>query len=143
MSKYDVPGAMRILVRRWDKEGTTYLPPETRESVEAAFASVGARATTDIIQLYSVIGGLESMDGAYLAIWPLKQFREENAEPSEYGPLFADYLICSWCYRLKPRNEHESEIHADLFDGEMRRIAPTLAELLSDYVDNPEAPHGW
>ena len=143
MESYDIAGALRILMRRWDIQGIKLLPPEPREAVVTAFAHVGSRATTDVIQLYSLVGGMDDMDEAYLAIWPLKQLTAQGKLHAEPGPAFADYLISSWEFRIQPLDEYRSAVYLDTCGGGYRQVAPTLAQWLSEYANDPEAPHGW
>jgi hypothetical protein len=107
-------------------------PPERDTAVRDAFASVGSVATTDVVNLYGLIGGMDEMDNELWRLWPLAEVRAENKEPSPHGALFSDYLINSWCYRLQPMSPDISAVYVDRFDGK----APTLvASSLAQFFD--------
>jgi hypothetical protein len=94
--------SLNALIRRWASQDVGSLPAERAGAVAETFAVLGSIATADVIHMYSISGGMENMDNEYWRYWPLSEIRAENKESSPFGILFADYLISSWCYRLKP-----------------------------------------
>ena len=107
-------------------------PPERDIEVRDAFASIGSVATTDVVHLYGLIGGMDEMDNELWRLWPLAEVRAENKGPSPHGALFADYLLHCWCYRLQPMSPDISAVYVDHFDGK----APTLvASSLAQFFD--------
>jgi hypothetical protein len=111
-------------------------------SVQATFASLGATATSDVIELYAAIGGMENMDAEYWRHWPLPEIESENSVLSPFGILFADYLISSWCYRLKATSNETSCVYVDYFDGkEPTLVANSLREFIYSYGENRDFVH--
>ena len=135
----------QTLVRRWKKEGITLLPPESPAAIADAFARVGSVATGDVLEFYSEFGGMEPMDDGFLKIWSLSALVEDNPERSEFGPLFADYLISCWSFRLKPVSAETSAVYVDHHNARQppELVANSLAEFLAIYERDPEAAHAW
>ena len=133
------------LVRRWKKEGIELSPPEPPEAIANAFARAGSKASRDVVEFYSEFGGMEPMDDGYLKIWSLSEIVAGNTERSEYGPIFADYLISCWSFRLKYMDSHTSAVYVDHHSASRppELVASTLAEFLSTYERDPEAAHAW
>jgi hypothetical protein len=120
-------------------------PPEAPQAVSDAFAQVGSIASRDVIEFYSEFGGMEPMDDGYLKIWSLSEILAENAERSAYGPIFADYLISCWSFRLKYVDLATSAVYVDHHSDSRppELVANSLAEFLSIYERDPEAAHAW
>ena len=55
----------------------------------------------------------------------------ENSARSEFGPIFADYLISCWCFRLRPIDDETSAVYVDHFTRPPELVASTLAEFLA------------
>ena len=53
---------LQSLVLRWKEEGLSLLPPESPKSIAKAFLRAGSRATADVIELYSTLGGMTVPD---------------------------------------------------------------------------------
>jgi len=121
------------------------LPPERPQAIVDAFALVGAVATCDVVDFYSECGGMEPMDDGFLKIWSLSEVIAENAERSEYGPIFADYLASCWSFRLKNIDPATSAVYVDHHSARQPPdlVARSLAEFLAIYERNPEAAHAW
>ncbi len=135
----------QALIRRWRKEGITLLPPESPQAIADAFARVKSVATRDVLELYSEFGGMEPMDDGFLKIWSLSEIVAENPERSEFGPLFADYMISCWSFRLKPVNAETSAVYVDHHSGPQppELVAKSLAEFLATYERDPKAAVCW
>lgn len=124
--------SLRRLVDRWLQEVRHIHPPERETAVRDAFASIGSVATTDVVELYGLIGGMDDMDQHLWRLWPLAEVKAENSAPSKRGALFSDYLIWSWCYRLQPMSPDVSAVYVDHHGGQ----APTLvAASLKEFFD--------
>jgi hypothetical protein len=134
---------LQPLIRRWNKERIKLLPPELPAKVEAAFERLGSKATRDVVDLFSVIGGMDEMDDGYLKLWCLQEMEHENTARSEFGPIFADYLVSCWCFRLRPVNEETSAVYVDHFHRPPELVAPSLTEFLAIYGRDPNAAHAW
>ena len=133
----------QTLLRRWKKEGIALLPPESSQAIVDAFARVGSMATREVFEFYSEFGGMEPMDDGCLKIWSLSEIIAENSERSEFGPLFADYLLSSWSFRLRPVNAETSAVYVERHDESqsLELVANSLAEFLATYERNPKAVH--
>ncbi len=124
---------LTILHPRWESEKVEPFPPEDAKRVLAAFASLGAVATLDVIALYGAIGGMGHMDNAYWRLWPLDEVRTQ--ERSEHGVVFSDYLISCWEYRLKAVSPEHSAVYVDYFGGTApQMVAESLESFLEQYA---------
>lgn len=124
---------LSMLQPRWESENVKPFPPESPARVRAAFASVGAVATPDVIALYGAIGGMAQMDNEYWRVWPLDEVTAQQR--SEHGVVFSDYLISCWEYRLKPVSALHSAVYVDYFDGtEPQLVADSLTSFLEQYA---------
>jgi hypothetical protein len=97
--------------------------------------------------MYQAIGGMEVMDDGYWRLWPLPEIVAENQPRSGYGLLFSDYLICSWCYRLKPQSAATSAVYLDHFDGAAPILVAANVEQFfdkyaadADFLHKPPSP---
>lgn len=109
--------AMAAVVEQWKAEGISLASPVAEAAVQRVFAKLGATATSDVVALYSAMGGMHEMDKELWCLWPLDRIEQENTEASLDGVLFADYLIDSWCYRLKNNGDGTSAVLVDPPDG--------------------------
>jgi hypothetical protein len=131
--------ALRKLVERWPSEGVLELPPESESAVRAAFSSVGGQATEDLLELYAQIGGMGMMDNSYFRLWPLSEVKQENVPSSSHGTLFADYLIDSWRYRVKPVSKTQSAVYVDFYDNKPPKlVANSIKDFLALCLTNPD-----
>lgn len=131
--------ALSNLIARWSTQKVGLLPPEPEFAIKHTFASIGGHATTEILALYTKIGGMSEMDAEYWRLWSLKEIEEENAAPSAYGVLFSDYLIYCWSFRLRALDGGRTEVYLDLFDNTAPRlVAESLSEFFVTYVRNPD-----
>ena len=127
------------LVQRWDAEGSRVVSPSSRAETLAAFRAIGHEATADVVALYERCGGMEEMDNNYWRLWPLPEIIKQNSEPSSLGVLFGDYLIDSWCYRLRPVNSEISAVYVDYFNGHSPvEVAPSVEAFLESLLADPE-----
>jgi hypothetical protein len=131
----------RSLPPRWNTERIKLLPTESPANVEATFKRLGSKATRDVVDLFSVLGGMDEMDNGYLKLWCLQEMERENTVRSEFGPIFADYLISCWCFRLRPIDEETSAVYVDDFHRPPELVASSLAEFLATYERDPSAAH--
>jgi len=127
--------SLEQLVERWRIAGLKLVAPAAEAEVRATFQAVGAKATADVIALYTAVGGMLQMDDELWRLWPLDEIKAENTELSSSGVLFSDYLIASWCFRLKAIADGTSAVLVDRFDGSAPTvIAHTLDEFVCSYV---------
>lgn len=126
------------LLKRWQPQGVGILPPVAPAVVRDTFAAVGSVATSDVLALYARLGGMEEMDDEYWRLWSLDEVRRENAQPSQFGVLFSDYMLSCWCYRLKPNSDDTSSVLVDYFDDRKPSVvAESVAEFFDSYVADP------
>ena len=123
---------------RWQEQGLVLHPPETESAVREAFKKVGGVATSDVLSMYAVLGGMEQMDREYWRLWPLAELVSENSDKSLQGVLFSDYLINCWSYRLVPNANDTSSVFVDYFDvKEPIQVASSVDEFFRRYVVDP------
>ena len=128
------------LIAKWRSEAVQEVPPESAANVQSAFQSLGYAASSDLIELYAQIGGMQMMDNNYFRLWPLAEIRKENTSPSLQGVLFADYLLDSWRYRVRPVSESESAVYVDFCDGKLPQPVETnLNDFLRCCLSDPDA----
>lgn len=136
---------LQPLMRRWNTDRVKLLPPELPANVEAAFERFGSKATREVVELFSVLGGMdqEDMDNGGLKLWCLQEMERENTVLSEFGPIFADYFIDAWCLRLRPIDAVTSAVYVDYFDPRRspELVASSLTEFLVNYERDPETAH--
>jgi hypothetical protein len=120
------------LVTQWRREDNTPLNlPNSPPVVRAVFDALGSSATRDILDFYAIVGGMENgnPDDRMFELWCLDRVATENAEsPWEYV-WFADWLISSHLYALRPVSETHSAVYIDHKCD--RKTAP---EFLTDSV---------
>jgi len=122
------------LIDGWHAVSLRLLPAASEVEVRKVFRAVGAEATTDVIALFTSIGGMGEMDKEFWRLWTLDEIRSENTEHSANGVLFSDYLIASWCFRLKATSDGTSAVLVDYFDGsDPVVVANTVGEFFRLY----------
>src|SRR5688572_1942464 len=127
------------LVDRWRRQGIELLPPPTPAEIQAAFASVGAVATPDVVALYTAVGGIPGTDESFWCLWSLEEIRKENKVFSPFGVLFSDYMISCWCYRVRANQGATSSILVDYFDGKAPSVvAESVEEFVEIYLKDPD-----
>ena len=122
------------------------MPPEPESVVRETFAKIGAIATSDVVSMYAILGGMPEMDREYWRLWSLSDIQIENTTSVATGVLFSDYLISCWSYRLVPNEDDTSSVVADYFnDDQCIRVASSLEQFFGMYAENPyqvlEGPH--
>ena len=126
--------ALVELLARWRNEGLDLAEPVSAAQVQAVFSKLGATATPDVLAMYAAIGGMHEMNRELWCLWPLELIERENVESSPDGVLFSDYMINSWCYRLKNNGDGTSAVWVDPPDGSPSvPAARTLAEFFELY----------
>lgn len=137
--------SMKILdqiLLRWQVQNVGLIPGNSVSEIEAAFAHLGCQVSTDVIALYSKIGGMHEMENdAYWRLWSLTEIIERNTEQSAYGILFADHLMDSWCYRLRHETDDRSSVYIDYFDPQKtpEKLFDGLEEFFTAYGTNPDS----
>jgi hypothetical protein len=134
---------MKILdtiISHWNIQTIGFFPPYGPVEVMQVFESLGSCATSDVVELYSKIGGMQEMDDiAYWRLWSLAEIVDRNLNKSTYGVLFSDHLTDSWCYRLKPEMNNKSSVYIDYFDEKTSPVIlfTSLEEFLLAYSKDP------
>lgn len=136
--------ALDTLIERWSAIPDPDLglqPPVSVEVISQTFRDLGGHATTDVLDLYTRLGGMAEMDDELWRLWSLEELVSENTKPSPYGLLFSDYLVSCWCYRLKAVNDEVSEVYVDTFESDVppKLVARSLSEFFAAYVRDPNS----
>jgi len=137
----DLSADLRALLPRWRIDGADMLPPEEPAQIEALFARLGQPATAEVLTLYTTLGGMATMDGAFWRLWSLKEVSRANrGPPSEWGVQFADFLTHSHVFRLRTTASGQSEVFADPLhpDSPPVRVAASLSEFFALYRQHPD-----
>ena len=130
--------SLNRLVRRWANEDVMPVAIPEPDEVRRTFADLGSTITPDVLAMYQAIGGMENMDGELFRIWPLAEVRSEQGQKSGAGILFADYLIGSWCYRVRPVDSARSAVYIDYFDHRGPLLVAESVEAFFDaYLADP------
>lgn len=133
---------IKKLIPRWNAQHVGLMPASSVHEIRATFAQLGSKASSDVVKLYSAVGGMRVMDDdACWRLWSLAEIIEENKEPSPYGVLFSDHLIESWCYRLKYETDERSSVYVDYFDSSNlpTKLFDGLEEFFIAYERDPDA----
>lgn len=131
--------ALKILIRKWQSESVPLMPSCGTYLVRATFLGTGIEPPKDLVTLYSLIGGMEDTDDTLWRLWPLSEVDGRKLDANEFGVLFADYLIDSWAYRIKPNNTETSSVYVDYYDGrDSVLVAETLEEFFNALVEDAE-----
>ena len=126
--------SLHILVNRWQSENVGPFPPYGEATIRATFLSTGIEPPEDLVYLYGVIGGMDTGTNELWRLWPLNEVEKTGTEANEFGVLFSDYFISSWCYRIKPNDAHTSSVYVDYFDGRQPfLVAQTLEQFFDRY----------
>lgn len=93
----------------------------------------------ETVALYTFLGGMEMMDNLLWRMWSLEEIESASREKSEFGVLFADFLIDSHVYRLRQADRQHSEVWVEGFDlGPPVLIAKSLTEFFAAYCAKPD-----
>ena len=133
---------MKILesfLTKWTEQGVELFSGASSAEIISVFGQLGSAVTPDILTLYSRVGGMSDMDDNMWRLWSLSEVLERNNSKSNYGIMFADYLMDSCCYRLKPNGEF-SCVYVDYFSDEVMpmKIAHSLEQFFISYSMNSD-----
>ena len=108
------------------------------DSARAAFRALNYEPSQDVLGLYAQIGGMQSPDQHDWRLWPLDEVLAENANSSDRGVYFSDYLVGCCCFLLSKGSAADT-IMVDYMDGsEPQRVASSLEEFLSAQMTAPQ-----
>ena len=124
--------AISSIVDSWQSEIAAHLRPGlAMETVAATFHSVGRKPSADVMFLYSLCGGMESVnveDKRLFAFWPL----ESAAKATEAVPLpyfvFGDGFVSSHRYSFHFESAEVSSVYGDYSDGAFTKLAESVDE---------------
>ena len=108
--------AYRKLIGVWSRESNTSLkPPLPAECVQALLASHGFVATRDVVELYSLVGGMpiNCPDDRMFELWCRERVDEENTGSTWEYLWFGDWLYGAHVYALKPVDQFHSAVYID------------------------------
>ncbi len=134
-------GAFSKVIEKWQREGIHLLPPLAEAQVTDVLDSIDRAISKDVRQIYTAVGGMAEgeMDGLMFSLWSLERVVSENEKYNTSYLLFADFLIDSHLYCLRYKNDDESSVHIDYFDGsEPRCVAQSVSEFFELYLSNPD-----
>lgn len=121
----------------WRGEGLPLAPPRREAEIHEAWGRFGHRASEDIIQLYTTIGGFAELfddDRFFWSLWPWDFLIEENRRWPGAGVRFCDHSIHVFDWELRYEDERQSSVW-QLTDG--WETAPTLEAFFETYLDDP------
>jgi hypothetical protein len=137
--------AFSELIDRWRVEtDTPLMPPVSDAEIRRVFRCLGHAPTADVCQLFSLTGGMPKncSDDRMLELWCLDRIAEENAESPWEFLWFADWLIASHLYALRPVSPTTSAVYIDhQCDRKTapERVADSLQDFVSKLVHDPES----
>ncbi|ABC28828.1 hypothetical protein HCH_01994 [Hahella chejuensis KCTC 2396] len=118
-------------IQKWREQGHPFHPPATVDAVKHTFSHCGLHATQDILEFYLACDGMSDFGAGLIRFWPLAEIAARAPDRSKYGVLFADYLLESELYRLKPKDEYTTLVYRDYFGGsEPQLVSQSLGEFL-------------
>lgn len=131
------------ITTKWRAQKIALNPGKSSQEVAALFAGLGQCAPADdVISLYAKFDGMQEMENdAGLRIWSLAEILAGNKEFSPYGIIFADHLMDSWVYRVKPETQSHSAVYIDYIDSTKVpvQLFNSLREFFAAYEKNPSA----
>lgn len=131
---------MQKMLGKWRRDRVCLLPPNDESHVVTMLSRIGKNFSRDVVNLYCAVGGMKEgeMDSLTWSLWSLNRLVSENLHCPRPYIMFADFLIESHFYCLKYKNEEESSVHIDYFDGrEPEQIANSLTEFFGLYLECP------
>ena len=127
----------RQLIEMWRGESNTALEPAlSRDELQRLFGAFGFRPTKDVVELYSLVGGMTTgcPDNRMFELWCPERIKTENAVPKRGFLWFGDWLISSHLYALKPIDEFHSAVYIDYQCNE-KTPPEFLAESLYEFAE--------
>jgi hypothetical protein len=121
MSRLSV--ALTTLVARWKQEGVELRPPVDPAALQAMLCRLSVPIAQDVIELYSMVGGMPEMDANMFCLWPLDRLISERAQSRSSHVEFADYMIDSFRYAWKQTCPETSAVLIDFYDGQVDSLA--------------------
>lgn len=128
------------VLRKWESQGVSLLPPHDRSTVISALNSTGKKYSTDVVDLYCVTGGMQDCgsDNHFWSFWSLEQLVKKNGEWTQPNILFADFLIDSHFYCFRYDCDESSSVCIDYVnDGTPEIVAGSVREFFDHYLNNP------
>lgn len=134
--------AFHRLIETWRGECTPLRPALSCEGLERLWRAHGFRPTKDVVDLYTLVGGMESdcPDNRNFQLWCSERIEAENARSKWDFLWFGDWLIASHLYALKPIDDYHSAVYIDhRCDRETppQFLAKSLYEFAERLVCNP------
>jgi hypothetical protein len=129
---------LSILLPQWNKQNLECVPPVSSDEIRRIFTELGSKATSDVVLLYSTVGGMGMMDNEMWTLWDFWTLKHENIQHSASvgSVLFADFLMSSWQYRLKPNADDTSSVYLELAENNTILIASSLLTFFQAYLTN-------
>ena len=100
-----------VFASKWVKEKLGVHHGREDQAIIECFEKNGVTPSKDLLTLYKVVDGKDSMDSEHFRLWSLEEIntengrRDEKEQTAKYGVLFADFLINSSRYRVNNKGE--------------------------------------
>ncbi|MDG9671614.1 SMI1/KNR4 family protein [Hahella sp. CR1] len=118
-------------IQKWREQGHQFHPPTTSEAIKLVFSRLGMAATQDILEFYLECDGMSDCGAGLVRFWPLAEIEANAQYTNEFGVLFADFLLESELFRIKPKDEYSVQVYSDCFDGDKPRlVSQSLGEFM-------------
>ena len=136
--------SIEVLIRRWQAEPVSLLPPQDVAEVRRTLAELGDLVSEEMVELYSTTGGMADgeMDNNCFSLWPLEEVVREHRMAKTADVQFSDFLIHSHRYAFRFMSaSHSKIVEAHEFDGseqvyELYESATAFFNLYADAVDD-------
>ena len=118
------------IVDSWRAEMASHLRPGLpAEFVAATFRSLGREPSADVMFLYSLCGGMESVndeDKRLFSFWPFESAAKATEEVSLPYFAFADGFVSSHRYSFRFESPEVSSVYGDYSDGTYTKLADSV-----------------
>src|SRR5947208_17111735 len=113
MSSDALRSAIEGVTHSWQQEGIPLLAPIDPAAVRAELSKTGQRYSDDVVDLYSITGGMakDEMDSHCFYMWPFERVVAVNKERSYLA--FGDCLIESHWYGFVYGSKEQSKVCID------------------------------
>ncbi|GEM_PF-2556475 len=129
---------MNKAIELWRGDNVTLLSPHIEQDVLDALQKTRRPVSSDVIEFYTLFGGMEGMDRYCLSLWSVEKVVNENVYYPKPYLLFADFLIDSHLYCFKYENENTSSICIEWGTGEKpQQIADSVSSFFELYITEP------
>lgn len=125
-------------ITSWRGKGLRLGDPIAPHTIVDAWKTFGHKLSSDVVKLYTTIGGFadyDQWDGNFWNLWPWDHLIERNREdPYASGVVFCDHSleVCTWVLK------YESPSTSSVWLGDVYETAPSLAAFFQRYLTDPK-----